>query len=122
MTEENQQELEWPLCKSNDQFNNFKMLTMKLDSMDTANVSKWSLYLQYTFKNNNIIVFQFLWFQFQTHSSYKFQLMKEMRCIPSCTYDKYIVREWYDSNFDMLAYQFGDDQRDGANFEVSIIL
>ena len=51
MTEENQQELEWPLCESNDQFNDFKMLTMKLDSMDTANVSKWSLYLQYTFKN-----------------------------------------------------------------------
>ena len=48
--------------------------------------------------------------------------MKEMQCIPSCTYNKYIVREWYDSNFDMLAYQFGDDQRDGANFEVSIIL
>ena len=48
--------------------------------------------------------------------------MKEMKCIPSCTYNKYIVREWYDSNFDMLAYQFGDDQRDGANFEVSIIL
>ena len=48
--------------------------------------------------------------------------MKEMRCIPSCTYDKYIVRKWYDSNFDMLAYQFGDDQRDGANFEVSMIL
>ena len=40
MTEENQQELERPLCESNDQFNNFKMLTMKLDSMDTANVSK----------------------------------------------------------------------------------
>ena len=48
--------------------------------------------------------------------------MKEMRCIPSCTYNKYIVREWYDSNFDMLAYQFGDDQRDGANFEVSTTL
>ena len=40
MKEENHQELEWPLCESNDQFNNFKMLTMKLDSMDTANVSK----------------------------------------------------------------------------------
>ena len=40
MAEENQQKLEWPLCESNDQFNDFKKLTMKLDSMDTANVSK----------------------------------------------------------------------------------
>ena len=40
MTEENEQELERPLCESKDQFDDFKMLTMKLDSMDTANVSK----------------------------------------------------------------------------------
>ena len=40
MTEENQPELEWPLCESNDQFNDFKSLTFKLHSMDIANVSK----------------------------------------------------------------------------------
>ena len=40
MTNENQQELERPLCESKDQFDDFKKLTMTLDSMDTANVSK----------------------------------------------------------------------------------
>ena len=40
MKEENQPELEWPLCESNDQFNDFKSLTFKLHSMDIANVSK----------------------------------------------------------------------------------
>ena len=42
--------------------------------------------------------------------------MKEWRCVPSCTYNKYVVREIFESNFDSVAYH--GKEHDGANFEV----
>ena len=43
--------------------------------------------------------------------------MKEWQCVPSCTYNKYVVREIFESNFDSVAYH--GQEHDGANFEVN---
>ena len=46
--------------------------------------------------------------------------MNEMKCVPSCTYNKYVAREIFDANFDPLVYRYGPDADDGANFDVLI--
>ena len=48
--------------------------------------------------------------------------MQEMKCVPSCTYNKYVAREIFDANFDPLVYRYGPDADDGANFDVLIFI
>ena len=44
--------------------------------------------------------------------------MQEMKCVPNCAYNKYVVRQVFDASFDPLVYSFGPDTYDGANFDV----
>ena len=46
--------------------------------------------------------------------------MKKWQCVPSCTYNKFIVREVFESNFDSEVY--AGEEYDGANFQVSFVL
>ena len=57
-----------------------------------------------TFKINMLILTHF------------FQAFKKWKCVPSCTYNKYVVREVFESNFDSQLYH--GVEHDGANFEV----
>ena len=47
--------------------------------------------------------------------------MKEMQCVPSCTYNKYIIKQIFEASFDMLVYQMGEGTQDNATFEVKNI-
>jgi len=49
------------------------------------------------------------------------KIMNEMKCVPSCTYNKYVAREIFDANFDPLVYRYGPDADDGANFDQSFL-
>jgi len=80
-----EEELEFPICATDEQFKTYQNLIWMLEGLDSA------------------------------------KIMLEMKCVPSCTYNKYVVRQVFDASFDPLVYRFGPDAYDGANFDQSFL-